>query len=86
MQYFCLKLVQYNEYLVSMVDTDDLVLQHQGISSLSAENAPIHPVFIWFNSTKNHHVYKGIWFIIKSDIYHRYSITIPWKSLLHTFL
>ena len=44
MQYFCLKLVQNNEYLVSTVDTDDLVLQHQGISSISADNTPTHPV------------------------------------------
>ena len=32
-----MKLVQYNEYLVSTVDTDGLVLKHQGISSYSAE-------------------------------------------------
>ena len=32
-----MKLVQYNEYLISIVDTDALVLQHQGISSHSAK-------------------------------------------------
>ena len=32
-----MKLVQYNNYLVSTVDTDGMVLQHQGISSHSAE-------------------------------------------------
>ena len=32
--------------LVSIVDTDGLVLQHQGISSYSAEYAPVSsPVF-----------------------------------------
>ena len=33
-------LIQNNEYLVNTVDTDGLVLQHQGISSYSAEYAP----------------------------------------------
>ena len=37
-----LKLKQYNEYLISTVDTDNLVLQHQGISSHSAEYAFMH--------------------------------------------
>ena len=37
-----MKLVQYNEYLISTVDIDCLELQHQGISSLSAEDAPMH--------------------------------------------
>ena len=32
-------LIQYNEYLVNTVDTDGLVLQHQGISSYSAKYA-----------------------------------------------
>ena len=36
-----MKLFQYNNYLVSTVDTDGLVLYHQGISCYSAENAPI---------------------------------------------
>ena len=36
-----MKLVQYIEYLVSTVDTDALVLQHQGISSHSDEYAPM---------------------------------------------
>ena len=36
-----MKLVQYNNYLVSTVDTDVLVLYHQGISYYSAENAPM---------------------------------------------
>ena len=36
-----MKLVQYNEYLVSTVPTDALVLQHQGISSHSAEYEPM---------------------------------------------
>ena len=34
-----LKLIQYNEYLVSSVDTDGLVFQHQGISSQDAKYA-----------------------------------------------
>ena len=43
-----MKLAQYNECLVSIVDTDGLVLWHQGISSNSAEYAPMHfPVFRW---------------------------------------
>ena len=38
-----MKLVQYNEFLVSIVDTDGLVL---GISSHSADYAPMRfPVF-----------------------------------------
>ena len=37
-----MKLVQYNEYLVSTEDTDDLVLQHLGISSDSGKYAPMH--------------------------------------------
>ena len=32
-----MKLVQHIEYLVSTVDTDELVLRHQGISSYSAK-------------------------------------------------
>ena len=39
---FCLKLVRYNGYLVSAVDTDGLVLKHQGISSQSANYTPVH--------------------------------------------
>ena len=38
---FYMKPVQYNECLISTVDTDGLVLQHQGISSHSADYAPI---------------------------------------------
>ena len=34
-----MKLAQYNEYLVSIVDTDFLVLKHQDISNHSAELA-----------------------------------------------
>ena len=37
-----MKLVQYNEYFVSTVDTDGLVLKHQGISSHSADYSPMH--------------------------------------------
>ena len=37
-----MKLVQYNEHLVSIMDTDGLVLWNQGISSYSAENAPMY--------------------------------------------
>ena len=33
-----MKLVQYNERLISTEDTDGLVLKHQGISSHSADN------------------------------------------------
>ena len=35
-----MKLVQYNEYLVSTVCIDGLLLQHQGISSHSTEYTP----------------------------------------------
>ena len=35
-------MARYNEYLVSTVDTDGLVLQNQDISSHSAEYAPMH--------------------------------------------
>ena len=41
MQYFCMKLVHYNKSQVSIVATDGLVLQHQDISSHSADYAPI---------------------------------------------
>ena len=37
MWYVRRKLVQRNEYLASTVDTDGLVLSHQGISSYRAE-------------------------------------------------
>ena len=35
-------MAQYNEYLVSIMDTDGLVLEHQAISSNSAEYAAMH--------------------------------------------
>ena len=42
-----MELVQYNEYPVRPVDTDDLVLKHQGISSYSAGYAPMcFPLFM----------------------------------------
>ena len=49
-----MKLVQYNEYLVSIMDTDGLVLLHQGISSRGADYVPMRfPVFKGFiNSSK----------------------------------
>ena len=34
---FFMNLVEYNAYLASTVDTDGLVLEHQAISSYSAE-------------------------------------------------
>ena len=41
-----MKLVQNNDCLVSIVDTDGRVLKHQGIRSHSADYAPMHfPVF-----------------------------------------
>ena len=41
-----MKLVQYNECVVGIVDTDDLVLLYQGISSHSADYEPMRfPVF-----------------------------------------
>ena len=44
--YFYMKLAQYNECLVSIVGIDGLVLQHQGISSHSADYTPMRfPVF-----------------------------------------
>ena len=36
-----MKLAQYYEYLVSTVNTEDLGFWHQGISSYSAEHAPM---------------------------------------------
>ena len=46
MQYLCMKLVKYNECLISIVDTEGLVLKHEGISSHSADYAPKRfPVF-----------------------------------------
>ena len=43
---FYMKLVLYNESLVSIVATDALVLKHQGINSHSADYAPMRfPVF-----------------------------------------
>ena len=41
-----MKLVQHTECLISIEDTDDLVLKHQGISSRGADYAPMRfPVF-----------------------------------------
>ena len=39
MHYFCITLVQYDQHLVSIMDTDGLVLWHQAISSHIAEKA-----------------------------------------------
>ena len=36
-----MKVVHDNEYLISTVDTDGLVLEHQGISSHNAEFTPM---------------------------------------------
>ena len=41
LEYFHMNPVQYNECLISIVDTDGLVLQHQGISSHSADYTPM---------------------------------------------
>ena len=41
MQYFCMKLFQYNECLVNTMDTDALVLKHQGINGYSAKNTSL---------------------------------------------
>ena len=41
-----MKLVEWNKCLINAVDTDGLVLYHQGISSHSADYAPMRfPVF-----------------------------------------
>ena len=37
-----MKLIQYNEYVISTVDTDGLMLQHKGIHNYSAYDAPMH--------------------------------------------
>ena len=50
---FYMNLVQYNQYLVSTVDTDGLVLWHQVISSHSAKNAPMHSNYLWVKSLPN---------------------------------
>ena len=39
--YFCMEALQYNEYLISIVDADGLMLQHQSISSYRTEYAPL---------------------------------------------
>ena len=39
--FFYMQLVQYNECLIGIVNTGGLVLQHQGISSHSADDAPM---------------------------------------------
>ena len=36
-----MKHVKYDEYLISTLDTDGLVLQHQAISGHSAEYVPV---------------------------------------------
>ena len=38
---FFIRLVQYNGYLISTVDADDLVLWHQGIGIYSEEYTPM---------------------------------------------
>ena len=45
MSYCGTKLVQHNEYFISIVNADALVLMHQGISSQSAVYAPMHLQF-----------------------------------------
>ena len=41
-----MKLVQHNEYLISIVDADGLVLDHQSISSHNADYVLVRfPVF-----------------------------------------
>ena len=42
-----MKLMKCNRYLVSTIDTDGLVLQHQGISSQSAEYVTYVSSCIW---------------------------------------
>ena len=44
-QYGCnvfMDLVKYSKYFISSLDTDKLVLWHQGITSYSAEYAPMY--------------------------------------------
>ena len=46
MKYWGVESLKYNEYFINTVDIGDLVLQHQGVSSLSVEYAPMRfPVF-----------------------------------------
>ena len=49
-----MKIVQYNEYIVGTVDTDGLVLWHQGVNNYSAngECAPMHFQLFMVNSWK----------------------------------
>ena len=49
--FFLKKLVQYNEYLVSSVDTDGLVLKHQAISNHSAEHPYAFPAVYGLNQS-----------------------------------
>ena len=42
MLYLFVIMVLYNDYLVSIVDADGLVLLHRAISSYSKEYAPMH--------------------------------------------
>ena len=42
-----MKLVQHNEYIITIMDTDGLVLKHQGISSHITEYAPMRFQLFW---------------------------------------
>ena len=44
-----MELAKYNEYLISTVGTDGLVQKHQGISTHSAECAPM---CLWVNALR----------------------------------
>ena len=50
---FFIKLVKYNEYFVSIVDTNSQMLYHWCISSQGTEYPPMYfqdsPLLIWFN-------------------------------------
>ena len=49
MWYLCVEMVQYNEFLISTLDSDDLVLKHQSTSCHRAERAPMRfQMFVFF--------------------------------------
>ena len=54
-----MQMAQYNEYLVSTVDTDGLVLKHQGISSYNAGYITVHHQLFMGSQTLSKVIYWG---------------------------
>ena len=53
-----MKLVWYNEYLVSTMDTDGPVLYHSGLHNYSAKCAPVHFQLFMCDVSSTSVVYK----------------------------